>query len=129
MSVPLVATAPLTEEGAWLLLAELFFLDTEPGESDFRLAASALKGAGWSRERVRATLIELIAPYAGANLGYLLYPVIGEWAGFDGAFLAARIRRRQSLRQRYPRWWFGLSDWYCARMLRALGLERLLARF
>jgi hypothetical protein len=128
VSASLAAKAPLTEEALWLLLAELFFLDTEPEDGDFRDAAAALKGAGWTRERARSALVELVAPVAGANLGYLIWPVIGEWAGFDRVFLAARIRRSQALRQRRPRWWFWLSDWYCSRMLRALGVERLLAR-
>src|SRR5262249_38906123 len=98
MSVPLAANAPLSEEALWLLLAELFFLDTEPADGDFRRAADALKGAGWTRERAHTTLVELIAPIAGANLGYLLWPVIGEWVGFDRAHLSAKIRRSQALR-------------------------------
>ena len=128
MSTAPSAKAPLSEEQVWVLLANLLFLDTEPLESEFRDAADALKRAGWTRQRVETVLIELVAPIAGANLGYLVYPVIGEWAGFDETWLVTKVRQGQARRKRLPRWWFWLSDRSMARIIRALGAERLLAR-
>lgn len=120
--------APLSEEEVWVLLADLLFLDTETLESEFRDAAGALNHAGWTRQRIETVLIELVAPIAGANVGYLVYPVIGEWVGFDETWLVTKVRRRQARRKRLPRWWFWLVDRNMARIIRALGAERLLIR-
>jgi hypothetical protein len=114
------------EQAIWLTLAELFFLDAEPQQADFERALALLREAGWSRKRTRKTLIELIAPTAGANLGFLVWPVIGEWMGFDKASLCSKIHRTAALREKYPKWYFFLSDWWCARMLQDLEVERLL---
>jgi hypothetical protein len=76
-----------SEQRIWQALAELFFLDNEPQEIDFDNAAGLLKDAGWDRNKTRKMLIEFIAPVAGDNLAYLLWPVIGEWRGFDNSDL------------------------------------------
>jgi len=114
------------ERELWGALAELFFLDTEPEDHDFERVLRLLTEANWRPERTRAALIELIAPIAGHNLGFLIYPVIGEWSGFDKADLCEKIQYLSERRARHPRWFFWLSDWYCARMLRKLGMDRLL---
>lgn len=118
----------IAEKQIWLALAELFFLDTEPSEMDYERVAGLLKSNGWSREKTERTLIQLIAPNYAANLGFLIYPVIGEWAGFDGKVLESRVVQSQSLRVRYPNWYFSLSDWWCRKMLKALKLESFLNR-
>ena len=37
-------------------------------------------------------LIKLVAPIAGANVGYLVYPVIGEWVAFDETWLVTSVQ-------------------------------------
>ena len=116
-----------TEEALWLSLAELFFLDTEPEQYEYESVAERLKQAGWTRAQTAAILTELIAPVAGVNLGYLVYPVIGEWAGFDADTIITRIERLKKLRETKPRWYFMLQDWNSRRMLKILRMDRLLA--
>ena len=117
--------SPEQEETLWVTLAELFFLDTETDPMGITNARRLLEVAGWDEAQTRRVLVQLIAPVAGANLGYLIWPVIGAWAGFDRASLCAKIRRRAALRALYPEWAFAAQDWYSLRMLRALGAERL----
>ena len=114
------------ERELWVALAELFFLDTEPQDDDFDRVLRLLLAAKWTPGRTRATLVQLIAPVAGHNLGFLIYPVIGAWSGFDKIDLCRRIEGLAEKRAKRPRWYFWLSDWYCERMLRKLGIERLL---
>jgi hypothetical protein len=110
----------------WLELAELFFLDTEPTGQDFSRVAMLLIEARLTREQVRRELIEIIAPAAGDNLGYHIYPVIGQWSVFDPAVLMPRFERSAMLRATHPRWYFLIQDWLSRRMLQKLGIERLL---
>jgi hypothetical protein len=114
------------EQEIWPALADLFFLDTAVPSQQLRQVAQLLNDRGWSRQQVERTLVELVAPIAGANLGYLIYPSYGEWAGFDPDWLNERIGRRVRLRARLPRWRFWLSDFWCRRMLIQLRWERLL---
>ena len=114
------------ERELWVALAELFFLDTEPQDRDFDHVLRLLEAANWTPERTRATLVHLIAPAVGDNLGFLIYPVIGAWAGFDKAYLCQRVQRLSNRRSEHPKWYFWFSDWYCERMLRKLDMERLL---
>ena len=114
------------ERELWVALAELFFLDTEPQGYNFDYVLRLLVAANWTPGRTQATLVQLIAPIAGHNLGFLIWPVIGAWSGFDKADLCQRVERLADRRARYPKWYFRLSDWYCERMLRKLDMERLL---
>ncbi len=116
------------QQRIWRTLAELFFLDNEPQEEDFDYAAGLLKDAGWDRKNTRKMLVECIAPVAGANPGRLLWPVIGEWAGFDSADLFQKIQKRMLSREIRPKWRYLFSDWYCERILKTLGIDRLINR-
>lgn len=118
----MLSTIPLHD--LWLALAELFFLDTEPDHNDYRRVARLLHEAGWSEQDAIEALL-LIAPIAGANLGFLIYPVIGAWAGFDKASLCEKIEARAISRQRYPKWYFYLQDKYSLWMLKELKWELL----
>ena len=82
---------PKDREDAWLLLADLFFLDTEHSDWAYENAAERLKRMGLGREDSENMLIYEVAPIAGINLGYLLWPVIGAWDGFDRETLCSRI--------------------------------------
>jgi len=117
-----------SEEKIWIALADLFFLDSEPNDEDFTRVAKLLKQANWSQTETEETLVQLIAPHAGANVGYLIWPVIGAWAGFDETWICERVRRSKSLRANRPHWHFLFSDWWSKRMLRQLGINRLLER-
>lgn len=112
----------------WVALAELFFLDTEPQDNDFNRCAEMLKKAGWGSDKTRETLIKLVAPTGGSNLGFLIWPVIGAWSGFDKKTLCEKIQSTAMRRAKRPDWHFLVSDWYCERMLKALGMERLLVQ-
>jgi hypothetical protein len=114
------------EPEIWTVLADLFFLDTETQPRQFAHAARFLRDRGWGRRQVEREIIELVAPVAGANLGYLMYPVIGIWTGFATGALAEQIVRRRQLRARLPRWHFWLSDRWCRHMMSRLEWERLL---
>jgi hypothetical protein len=112
----------------WLALAELFFLDTEHTDTDHARVAALLRSKGWSREETKETLIGLIAPYAGANLGYGIYPVNGLWSGFDKEKLIPAARASLALRMQSPPWMFLVSDWWMTRLLTTLGMDAFLAR-
>jgi hypothetical protein len=115
-----------SDQEVWLCLAELFFLDTEPDQSDFDHAAELVRTKGWTREYTEQLLVQNIAPCAGGNLGYLIYPVIGAWAGFDEKHMTEKISRHIDWRSTKPRWMFLFSDWWCRRILLHLGMNRLL---
>ncbi len=114
------------DDQIWLALAELFFLDIQPEDHDYVSAARLIKQMGWNRHRTELVLVELIAPVAGHNLGFLLYPVIGAWQGFDREDLRQKIQKRIRARERHPRWLILLQDWHSRRMLKSLEVYRLL---
>ncbi len=116
----------LNEEDIWLALAELFFLDIEPTEKDFDRVLNLLRDNNWSARKTEATLVKFIAPHVGVNLGFLIYPTVGEWAAFDKEWLSKKIRQSILLRKNKPNWYFFISDWWCRRILYKLGLEKLL---
>jgi hypothetical protein len=115
-------------EEAWLLLADLFFVDTEHPDEFYEAAAERLKRMGVGREDAEAMLIYEVAPVAGANLGYLLYPVIGDWGGFDRESLCRKIRVYLERRAAQPRWHYFLQDFMLRRLVRMLEPEKLLSR-
>jgi len=119
-----MSDVPGTHE-IWVALAELFFLDTEPGEGEYVDVAAMLRRAGWSAEETRAALMAM-APVAGANLGYMVYPVLGEWAGFDRAALCGAIEARLARRQGRPDWLYYWQYRHARWMLRQLDVDRLL---
>lgn len=115
------------EEEIWPALADLFFLDTEPQPEQFQSVARFLIERGYGRQEVERALIERVAPVAGANLGYLLYPIVtGEWAGFDPDLLCEEIGRWRRRRARLPGWCIWVTDRWCHRMLCQMRWERLL---
>ncbi len=110
----------------WIQLAELFFLDTEMDDLDFKNMADILNLNDWSKQKTEQVLIEYITPVAGANVGYLLWPVIGEWSGFSPDPMVRDIEKIISKRQSKPKYYFLISDWWCKNMLYKLNLKRLL---
>jgi hypothetical protein len=115
------------EKSLWLDLAELFFLDTETRPQDFNRVAARVKHIGWDREKTRQALIEQIAPVAGANLGYPIFPSIGSrWEGFNKEMLCAKVEKWQIARATRPKVWLFLLDWHNMRMMRNLGMDQLL---
>jgi hypothetical protein len=117
------------QEEVWLLLADLFFLDTEHPDLFYQTGAERLKRMGLGREDVEAILVYEVAPVAGANLGYLLWPVIGaEWAYFEREPLCRKIRAYLERRAARPRWHYFGQDWSIRRMVRRLEPEKLLSR-
>ena len=72
----------------WVAFADQF-LDTETRPYLPLAALSALE-AGLSIEEARVIWVEQVAPAVGGNL----HGVTGEWAGWDEAWLVARIARR-----------------------------------
>ncbi len=115
-------------EKAWLLLADLFFLDTEPDELDFQSAAEGLAEMSIKREEAEDILIHEVAPVAGANLGYLIWPVFGVWSGFDAADLYGRIGAHAKRRAARPQWQCAIQDRFMRWMVRQLEPERLWSR-
>ena len=119
---------PKNREKAWLLLADLFFLDTEPSEEDYQATAARLVEIGLGRKEATEILLYEVAPIAGANLGYLLYPVIGVWDGFDAEHLCGKIRRYVERRAARRQWHYYLQDRFMRWMVRQLEAEKLLSR-
>lgn len=118
----------IQEDEIWLLLAELFFLDQDPEESAYIYTAEILKKNFWNKNKTKEVLIQLIAPNAGANLGFFIWPVIGEWQGFDKTDLVKKILITQKKRQLYPSWFFWISDFWCEKMLVELKMNDLLSK-
>jgi len=116
------------QEEVWLLLADLFFLDTEHHDTAYQTAAESLKRVGLGREDAETILIYEVAPVAGMNLGYLLWPVIGAWDGFEREPLCRDIRAYVQRRAARPRWRYFLQDRWLRRMVRLLDSEKLLSR-
>jgi hypothetical protein len=112
----------------WLELAELFFLDTEHDDAWHQAVAKKLQERGLGKDEVERILIYEVAPIAGANLGYLVWPVIGEWAGFDREPLCTKIEAYLDRRARHPHWFYLGQDWWMRRMVAKLAPERLLGR-
>lgn len=114
------------QEHVWLLRADLFFLDTEPPDLFYKATAEKLKQWGLTRQDTETILIYEVAPIAGANLGYLLWPVIGAWDGFERGALCSKIRAYVQRRAERPRWHYILQDWWMRWMVRELGSSQLL---
>jgi hypothetical protein len=117
---------PQDRERVWLLLADLFFLDTEHSDAVYESAAETLKRLGVKRRDAEDISIYEVAPLAGANFGYLLWPAIGEWAGFDREKLSSAIRSYLRRRASRPRWHYYLQDRWMRWMVKKLESERLL---
>jgi hypothetical protein len=81
-----MSTRPEDRRETGLELAEPFFLDTEHAEPLYRTVAIKLKQRGLSRDAVERILIYEVAPVAGANFAYLVWPVIGAWASTATSF-------------------------------------------
>ena len=117
----------LLNEDIWLQLADLFFLDIEINTpDDFIKISETLRENKWTRLETELFLVQYVAPNVGANLGFLIYPVIGEWTGFSHTQVSQLIHRSISKRKKYPKCFFKFSDWYCRRMLNKLGMQQLL---
>jgi hypothetical protein len=119
---------PENREKAWLLLADLFFLDTEPTEDDYQATAARLVEMGLGRKEAGEILLNEVAPIAGANLGYLLWPVNGVWDGFDAEHLCGKIRCYVERRAARPQWHYYLQDRFMRWMVGQLDTEKLLSR-
>ncbi len=117
---------PEDRERVWLLLADLLFLDTEHSDAVYKSTAETLTRLGIKRRDAEDILIYEVAPLAGANLGYLLWPVIGDWAGFDREDLSSAIRSYLRRRASRSRWHYCLQDRRMRWMVSRLGAERLL---
>lgn len=122
----LIDLKPEDHERVWLLLADLFFLDTEHSDAVYESTAETLKRLGVRRRDAEDILIYEVAPVAGANLGYLLWPAIGEWAGFDAEKLSCAIRSYLGRRASRPGWHYYLQDRWMRWMVKKLEPEHLL---
>jgi hypothetical protein len=118
---------PQDQDDVWIELADLFFLDTEHPIEFYRRAAQRLRERGMTRTEVERILTDEVAPIAGANLGYLLWPGIGEWTGFDKESMCRRIREHLDRRSRCPQWLYWPLDLWLRRMVKKLQPERLLS--
>ncbi len=119
---------PEDREKAWLLLADLFVLDTEPSEWDYQATAERLQQIRLGRQEAEKILLYEVAPVAGANLGYLLWPVIGVWGAFEPEPMCAGIGAYVKRRAARPQWHYFLQDRFMRWMLRQLEPEKLLSR-
>jgi hypothetical protein len=117
---------PEDREQVWLLLADLFFLDTEHPDAFYKSTAERLKRLGVTRQNAENILVYEVAPVAGANLGYLLWPVIGDWGGFEREALFSAIHAYVGRRALRPRWYYFLQDCWSRWMVRKLCSERFL---
>lgn len=90
----------------WLALSELW-LDTELSDADLERIARAMADSGLAIEELRHIYLVEVAPVVSSNL----LVVAGKWAGFDEAWLCARIVRnlRDRPHRTRSRAWFPLS--------------------
>ena len=116
-------------EDVWLELAELFFLDTEHEDYVFESTAKRLKEIGLNAAELRIILEKQVAPVAGVNLGYLIYPVIGAWSGFDRDDLIKKIKDYSDKREKRPQLLYCIQDLLVRRMLKILGAEKFFRKY
>ena len=118
-----------TYKNVCLELANLFFLDTEHSENFHKLAANHLKETSLSVTELRQILEKQVAPVAGVNLGYLIFPVIGEWSGFDKEDLAQKIKYYSNKRNKRPQWLYCIQDFFVRRMIKDLETEKFFQKY
>ena len=87
-------------EPVWRAMAALW-LDTELEETELRYIAAALRESGLPRATLERIYRVELAPVLGPNL----LSVAGEWAGFDDAWLRARILDNLRRRPRRTAFW------------------------
>ena len=104
------APGPDPRECVWIALSDLY-LDTDV-DALIAPCARVLASSPFTRDELRAMLFDDVHPVLVTNL----LSVAGEWAGFDPAWLCARIRRRRAA------WWAPLafSRWLQRGEMRAL---------
>ncbi len=123
---------PKSEEDIWIDLALLFFESKKPKSVDvFYAVADTLKSSGWSKTKAEEVLVGIVTPHAKRWLGYGLPLAIGEEINFwDKSDLILKMRNTEKLRAKYPPgrfpYYFALPDWLNRRLLKRLGVDRLL---
>lgn len=117
----------ITEQMLWYMLAELFFIDSDPSKREFDFVAESLLKKGWTREKTRQFLIEYIAPAAaGGGIKYYLWPAIAEWGGIDRDGLARKIEKMPKRRAKYPKFLLRWIDRLNERLLLMRGMDKFL---
>lgn len=111
----------------WVELANLFFLDHDPQDSEYQEAIGKLRRAGWSKDVAKRFLVEHLAPALGGNVGFLIYPANGEWSCFRKEDVRDRVLRSVRRRRSRPGWVNKLCDAFFERMMRTLDVDRLLS--
>ena len=111
----------------WMHLAKLFFDGEVLDENRIKETAALLNSAGWSRDQTKNALLHLIAPHAKRNLGFGLPTAIGEEDLLERDNLVPLIFITEKLRMthQWPHYFF-IQDWFNKRLLKKLGIERLL---
>jgi hypothetical protein len=104
------APEPDPRERVWIALSDLY-LDADVDDV-IAPCARVLAQSPFSRDELHAILFDEVHPVLVVNL----LSVAGEWAGFDAAWLCARIRERRMA------WWPPLtfSRWRLRGEMRAL---------
>ena len=94
----------------WVALSE-FFLDTELEDCDYRRIARILAQSPYAEDELRQILRFEVYPVCHWNL----WPVAGEWAGFNQEWLIASIRPlcgwRPLIRLPCLSWWMIRDHW------------------
>lgn len=80
------------EEDLRVKLADYFFLDNEQTHIEKENLLKFIKDHQLKKDYVYKVLSQEVAPVAGANIGYLTYPVNGIWDGFDQEELNLKIK-------------------------------------
>ena len=101
----------LNRRPVWEAMSELF-LDTELQENSLSHIASTLTQSPYSLDELESILFHEVYPVLVPNL----LQTAGEWAGFDAAWLEAKIierTRRRRIFKRMPQFsrWMIRDDW------------------
>ena len=76
-------------------ISELLFLDHSPEEYSYSHVKNLIQKSNIPTKKIEEFTIQYIAPACAPNLGYLIYPVIGAWDGFDKDELIPKIQKRK----------------------------------
>ena len=109
-----------------IAISELLFLDHSPEEYSYSHVKNLIQKSKIPTKKIEEFTIQYIAPVCAPNLGYLIYPVIGAWDGFDKEDLLEKIQKEIQKREKRLSIINKMRDRFFRRMIYKLEFGKLI---